>query len=289
MKKDCHYYMIGTLALEAGFSKTESQIIASSSQYTDDCCDFDKERFALKGTGLRPIVTQNVSLDSVIGISSELLQQFVYLPFHYLPGQNNNYIVEANSQNAKDLVLAAIRSQNLFEFGIALHTYADTFSHQGFSAFEDDVNSVVTWKTFYRDAIKNIGHADVLNSPDTVEEVWFDYRKPKGQQRIVNKERFNNALLNCFNMLVVYKNNTEAITESKSKKVKDLIDSWLNLEDYDDRIEELRKRYMHQLIPYNYSYSFNCIEDFHYNFQKAARVHLERVFWILNANYPHFV
>lgn len=284
MQKDIHYYAVYKIAEQVGFSPEMAYKLAFSSQFVDDCNNFivEKERvkhligLKLLETEFRPIITQTeISIDAL----DTNMQRYVILPFHFLPGDDDG-IVKANSINALGLINLAIMSENIYSLGIALHTYMDTWSHQGFTGFEDNINQVINWKTAYRYIVPNVGHADIGDDCDAVERTWFDYRKPKGNRKVVNKERFYDALTCLYGILqssLEKKLIREYISPEDVKwdEYKNEWKDWLDIEDYEDRISNINVD----------NYDKDNL-DFHekgfYEFQRAAKMQVAAVFSNLN-------
>ncbi len=139
---DIHFYAIYALSRAAAFSPAEAHIIASSSQYTDDSI---YEIYP----GLepwKPVRTAHIGLETW----SSSLQREVFMPFHFIPGGEGRgeerWITRAGSSLAETVLKAAIDTRGnslyLFRLGIALHAYADTFSHQNFTGSHSRFNTV---------------------------------------------------------------------------------------------------------------------------------------------------
>jgi hypothetical protein len=154
----------------------------------------------------RPIMTQTASRKAFLPI----FQRDVFVPFHFLPGdleripemrgRTNPDSTTPNSRNAVALLKDALESRNLYGIGIALHTFADTWSHQNFSGYRDDWNAV-------RDSIiPDIGHAEVFMKPDVISEKWTDPRLREADQEIDNKDRAREAAKEIFLWLLEYRN-----------------------------------------------------------------------------------
>jgi hypothetical protein len=188
-----HYYAVFFLARRAGFDEDDSRLLAQSSQYVDDAI----VPYAVhdgEGAPYRTITTQNyVFWDEAISSS-------VYLPFHFIPGdperaarerrdrEANPFIVTPDSPLARELLIDALKSGDLFRAGIALHAYADTWAHQHFSgrlekANECDLNS----------PLPAAGHLQALTSPDHALGLWRDERLVPELAHVDNRERFLSA------------------------------------------------------------------------------------------------
>lgn len=198
MEKDFHYYMLYSIARLTGFE--EADIIAYSSQFVDDNNEgqftidqeksFFPQRISADGGYYYPIMTQSLSPKSL----DPYIQKYVYLPFHFLPGDNNVEIkgrknplsTTPNSRNARKILHAALESGNPYRIGIALHTFADTWSHQNFTGLRESWNAVYPWYNVFKSIAPNIGHAEAGHSPDVISEDWIDYRI---NRKICNRER----------------------------------------------------------------------------------------------------
>jgi hypothetical protein len=174
MQKDFHYYLTAALAVRAGFDKSESALIAWSDQYTDECTQAPVN-------GVQTAV--KVSLLGTDGWRSEHIQTTVLSAFHFLPGDDPDKprMTTQGCTVAQNLLLAA---EDIFGFGIALHSFQDTYSHQGFSGFYEDVNRcwpVTNWQAI----LPQVGHTELGLAPDIIDQVWTDPRNNK----IINNRR----------------------------------------------------------------------------------------------------
>ena len=188
MQKDFHYNIIYSIAKMTGFQ--DANTIAYSSQYVDDnnrkqyFKDGKEAMFPRKirinGGHFYPIMTQTISTKSL----DIMVQKYVYIPFHFLPGDEtvkidgkiNAFSTTPNSENAKILLGNALKSENPCLIGIALHTFADTWSHQNFTGFQEEWNSVYPEYNIFKRLVPNIGHAEAGHSPDVISEIWTDHR-----------------------------------------------------------------------------------------------------------------
>jgi hypothetical protein len=214
MEKDFHYYLVYSLASITGYQKSATTI-AYASQFVDDN---NEGQFAIDGEEVSfpdkikaqdgyyyPIMTQSLSIKSL----DMYVQKYVYLPFHFLPGDNsviikgnrNKLNTTPNSANGRSLVNRALESNNPYQIGMALHTFADTWSHQNFTGLYEDWNKVYAWYEIYKNLVPSIGHADAGHSPDVISETWTDYRLDKDIQKIDNKPRALDATGEIFNLL----------------------------------------------------------------------------------------
>ncbi|WP_420266169.1 DUF6765 family protein [Candidatus Magnetominusculus dajiuhuensis] len=201
MEKDFHYDIIYSIAKLTKFMNPE--IIAYASQFVDDNNErwlgddipFPEKIPYPTGGHYFPIMTQSMSVLSV----DPYIQKFVYIPFHFLPGDDaaltiggmtNTLSTTPNSSNAQFLLNNALASMNPYKVGIALHTFADTWSHQNFTGMQEDWN-VVDTHNLKKYVIPAIGHAQAAHSPDVISETWTDHRL--GRQ-IVNADRALDAI-----------------------------------------------------------------------------------------------
>ena len=81
---------------------------------------------------------------------------------------------------------AALKNNNPYRIGIALHTYADTWSHQNFTGLHQNWNSVYPWYNIFKSIAPNIGHAEAGHSPDAISDTWTDHRLG---EKIDNRKR----------------------------------------------------------------------------------------------------
>lgn len=210
MEKDFHYHLIYSLAKVAGCNHPD--IIAYASQFVDDNDEgqfsidgeemFFPDKVKANGEYYYPIMTQSFSPKSF----DIYIQKYVYIPFHFLPGDNNvdiegiknKFSTTPNSQNARFLLDEALESGNPYQIGIALHTFADTWSHQNFTGLHEDWNSIYPWYRIDKNIAPNIGHCEAGHSPDVISELWTDYRFGN---KINNQERAYEAIEQIYNLL----------------------------------------------------------------------------------------
>lgn len=301
MQKDFHFYVTYALAKTAGYSAEDAHTIAYASQYVDDNNENqfpDEEgrvQFPSKiwrnGEYFRPVMTQSFSVKSL----AYEIQKFVYVPYHFIPGDNNKpidgqlnrYSTTPNSLNAQRLLREAIKSQDLYRLGIALHTYADTWSHQNFTGYEEDWNSVFVWHSPYRAIVPNIGHADVGHSADEISIEWIDERLEKPERKINNRERALEAAKLIYQAL---RRATKAHVYWSD--VRNDFKGIMDAADYDDRLKKVRDLVGAQDLKYQKSrwideavkrsgYRLEASENFEatdwFKFQQAAKAHLALV------------
>lgn len=212
MQKDFHYCLIKVLTQKSGFSPEDAQVIAYASQYADDAVEHLPFRIKnlpdigfkkrVKGEYFDPICTAHRGIQYITGLFKDV-QRKVYIPFHFLPslkyeGQGRyNYCCVPDGDLAQVLIQQAAdkmntarrekRTRKLIQLGLALHTYADNWSHQRFSgrrsAKDNDVERIHIFKDdkyeplpFFDqlklNIIPDVGHAETLNYPDQSHLKW---------------------------------------------------------------------------------------------------------------------
>ena len=255
MNKSFHYHCIRVLAQKAGFSEDHAQTIAYASQYTDDATehgkmtvtnipsDFDYPRWdAIKNT-FDPICTAH----SAKGWLKRLwkwakfylkpdVQRKILMPFHFMPPEELStenkdrftFVTQKNSRLANIIVENALKSisestdetftQSLIKLGIALHAYADTWSHDGFSgrhsSEENDIKrikikegakfkSVNPLEQVVSYAAPDVGHAEAGTLPDESDVHWkAKYANKKGSLGRDNSDEFLHAAEEIYNRLI---------------------------------------------------------------------------------------
>lgn len=243
MEKDFHYHIIYSLARCTGYDRDEAWIIAYSSQFVDDNNEgpfsvnggeilFPKKLHVHEGT-YHPLMTQFLSPKSL----DFYVQKYVYMPFHFFPGdgrvsikgKKNPYCVEPGSSRARRLLEGALESGDLYAIGIALHTYVDTWSHQNFTAYREDWNSVYPWYNVFKSYVPNIGHAEAGHAPDIISARWIDNRL--GDDEIDNRTRAMEAIKSVFEVL------SQARGGEKWESVERAYWEIVKVKNYDERIK----------------------------------------------------
>ncbi len=244
MEKDFHYYLIYVIAKITGMKAPFK--IAYASQFVDDNNEgpfsvggeriFFPEKIKMDGGYYYPILTQTLSPKSL----DAYVQKYVYVPFHFLPGDNtveikgkkNPLSTTPNSERAQTILRRALKSDNPYLIGIALHTYVDTWSHQYFSGMREEWNAVFPWYQVFKSLVPNVGHAEVGHLPDILSEVWTDYRlKPS---KVDNRIRAFEAVGEVFGRLRA-KTGKGPVWED----VEDDFEKIVYTKDYDARIRKM--------------------------------------------------
>lgn len=222
MQKDVHFYLTYALAMKVGVPAKDAEIIAWADQYTDDLTVAD----------LHGIQTQS----DIAGNWADRQVQFsVLVPFHFIPGSDEQHpwMTVRNSWRARKLVAAY--SNDLFRLGIALHGLQDTFSHETFSGWQEELNNCFQWY-YVKSILPNVGHAEMRVVPDVVNYVWTD---PRNGKKIDNKKRTMNAAKVTYDYLKKYfaPNSDPTLWQQLQKKLQPMF----QLESYDQRVTEICK------------------------------------------------
>ena len=148
MDIEFHYYLTFIIAAKAGFSEDDASIIAYSSQYVDDndmIFEINKDK------------TQNYSnyISQTMNILKPKSKLFrIYPLFHFIPGDplspgalrrdgSMHWLnTTPDSDNANKVIDAALKSGNLYQIGIATHSYVDTWAHQNYIGYYNEFNSM---------------------------------------------------------------------------------------------------------------------------------------------------
>jgi hypothetical protein len=149
MQLDMHYYGTYAMARAAGMKPEAAQIVATAAQFVDDNAGKDTIEF-YDGARIDVDATAHHTL-SIMNLNSED-QRNVWIPFHFLPGDEGNSYTEKlicrkDSAIAKEMVknnikVASSKPYALELMGITAHVYADTFAHYGFSGISSRWNKV---------------------------------------------------------------------------------------------------------------------------------------------------
>jgi len=242
MQIDFHHAATYVCCRLAGMADTDAQTVAHAAQYVDDATNDGPLQFK---TGERYVrVTSAHKMLELNKIGDAADNRMVWVPFHFLPGNDaaptalsapnafvHRMVCRPNSQVAKDLVHDCIQNQHLafslHRLGIALHTYVDTWAHQGFVGMISDFNKVdsitvapdIAYKDtpIYHDLVSGltkikahvanmlpVGHAGVLTLPDLPFAKW-SFKRENGE--VVprdNPRDFLEAATAMFNMVRRY-------------------------------------------------------------------------------------
>ena len=255
MQKDVHFYVTYALARKVGLADGDAETIAWADQYTDDLTEAD----------LHGIQTQSEIFGNW---ADRQIQMSVLVPFHYIPGSDpvHPWMTTRNSDRARKLVNNAA-TNDLYQLGIALHGLQDTFSHEKFSGWREDLNSCFHW-SHLKSGLPNVGHAEMQVIPDVVSYVWTD---PRDGQRIDNKQRTLSAAKVTYDFLVKFFN--PGIDASEWLKVKKNLIHIFKMDSYDKRVDALCVYSGNDRIDYK-DVRGKYERDYKTAFVKAAASHL---------------
>jgi hypothetical protein len=223
MNKVFHYYCIRVLAQLAGFPANEAQTIAYASQYTDHASEHKKIRIdGMPMDFVHPERYQDGKLDPICTAHSARhwhakawkwalfymdpkVQRKVLVSFHFLPGGDGEQWPALVTRRKCNLVTEIVRDAlnclgnaaagthdreyALVKLGLALHSYADSWAHEGFSGRHSDVENDIKdvrkrvrgttrWKKggvagfFVSYAAPDIGHGEAMGTPDESHLEW---------------------------------------------------------------------------------------------------------------------
>ena len=206
MNIEFHYYALRYLARCAGFSDAESAEVALSSQLVDECL----APWEIVGAGGAVEAHTEVTQDYLFW--DERVAEEIYRPFHFIPGDRNDAsarradgaaspgAVTADSPLAREILIAALRTRNHARIGIALHAYADSWAHQGFSADIEPQNALDP-----ASPLPAVGHLQAFGAPDDPRRRWIDPRLAAGEREIDNAARFAGAAAKIYRFLCAYR------------------------------------------------------------------------------------
>lgn len=217
MNKHYHYFVVKTLAHYAGLTEQEAQTVAFYSQQVDDhiinlpmCVDgeppsfFQEQGYAKKLAGDYWLVLPHPTGINVVLTINEHYQKSTLAAFHFIPGKpfsqidrnpdfsRADYRCLPADDNKADLIMQIVQEaveltekdrsdRNLMRLGMALHTYADTFAHCGFSGLDGWENHASIKKAYnqmtgkeevselersFYETLPAIGHGRVGHVPD---------------------------------------------------------------------------------------------------------------------------
>ncbi len=218
MNTDLHFYGTAVLARAGGFSEADALTLAYAAQYVDDATE--GEPLHVGEVIFEPVRTAQFGLDAY----SWSVQKRIFIPFHFIPPRpirrpTDTFVTSPGSAFAKmvwvDACLEPDPALRLIRMGIALHTFADTWSHKWFSGRrhpENDVEAIhifedgrwkhLTLENCYLDLMPQVGHAEAGAYPDMPQARWKFRRR--GRRRLSernNTEDFLKAFKNMHRLL----------------------------------------------------------------------------------------
>lgn len=262
MQKDVHFYLTYALGRRLGIQAEEIECIAWADQFTDE----------LTQPEVHGLQTQTSTLGNWV---ERHIQATVIMPFHFIPGENPSYpwMTTPDSSRARELVKAAMG--DALGLGIALHTYQDTFSHQGFSGWEEPLNACFPWYS-PEAALPNVGHAELRAVPDVVNYIWTD---PRSGMKVDNRLRAMQAAKGTWGFLSsAY---APQMGSSQGASLKPTLREIFRKESYDERVDALCRLSGEPQIDYK-EVSRRLESAYGERFIKAAGLHLSKVLQLCN-------
>ena len=222
-----HFYIIYLLCIGLGMDYRTAMIIAYASQHIDDNIFWETID---KGLPTEFPVVATFSID----VTKSKDDKEPTLLVHFPPGDGQESdngrvarkdgkwfegITTPNCSMAEIALDRALLTKNPYLIGVALHTYADTWAHQGFAACVHDCNESPNSYGKYA-VLTKLGHARVGHYPDWP-VIWRDDRLLRPSAcRINNKKRFKKAASCIAKKLDKYINPNSTKEESKSRREK---------------------------------------------------------------------
>ncbi|OPY86848.1 MAG: hypothetical protein A4E72_01587 [Syntrophus sp. PtaU1.Bin208] len=232
MQIDMHYGAIYYLASLAGIGEEEAEKIAWSSQFVDDAefggtVQFSEGQGCICSNSAHRYITDNVSAHG----------RLVWIPYHFVPDTKTqgSFLDRLKCKKNSDLAGAAVQAaldetnpiSRPYRFGVALHAYAETWSHYEFTGLWSDSNLIDHvepvnvdqnwWESLKSDAgsvyatLKGrqesaLGHLLADKCPDLPYLVWR-YRVTAGLGLIPrnNPEDFWKAIRAMYRYMISYK------------------------------------------------------------------------------------
>jgi hypothetical protein len=149
MNIDFHYGIIYVVSRLAGLNPGEAEVVAHACQYIDDSTTPGVLRFR-DGQTFDRFAAAHEWYDYWNFFDKD--NREVWAPFHFLPGNqgetfDERVVCRKDSEVAREMArrfLAADRNDDnaLHGLGVLLHTYVDTWAHQGFSGMNSPHNAV---------------------------------------------------------------------------------------------------------------------------------------------------
>jgi hypothetical protein len=232
MQIDFHHAATYVVARLAGFTHNDALTVAYASQYVDDSTNKGTIQFN-NGNTYDRIASAHKVFDVQHNCSSDDDYE-VWVPFHFLPG-NNGAPADATesvplyqrlvctpdsplSEDMWDQCHAERGDQNgLHRLGITAHVYCDTFSHQMFAGFRHQVNHVADLQHVapsdngilerIESAAANelgLGHGGALTDPDLPYLKWKYINGFQQLRTVSNQDAFLLASGRLFSQFVYY-------------------------------------------------------------------------------------
>jgi len=156
MKRDAHYYAMLAFSRACGFRPEHAHEIAFASQFVNDAkidyMTFDGDvpkNLDYTVTNHHPVFSGMATSHSASRLESFAWSSMIETTtaFHFVPGcKGTNFITKMRCMEESPVILTILREamagEDLKRLGIALHAYADSFTHQGFSGVLSVVNDI---------------------------------------------------------------------------------------------------------------------------------------------------
>jgi hypothetical protein len=243
MNTEFHYNITWLIAARAGLPPEDAQIVAYSSQYTDNndiIFGIDRDLPTAYGN----YISQTMN---ILNPRHTLFR--IYPLFHFIPGDPTTSSAwrkdgamhwlntTPDSESANRVMDVALASGNLYRIGIACHGYADTWAHQNFVGYYSEFNSMTVPLSA---AFFNIGHAEAGRDPDWPALVWQDTRLI--HERIDNKARILEASGCMYRKLAKYVDSKITRKEllRRAATLKDDLDRCIGEQDWTNAHESRR-------------------------------------------------
>jgi len=252
LKEDAHYYAILAFCRAVGFKKDAAHTVAYASQFVDDAkinhikLDQNPNEIQYEIISDEPSFFNMATCHQYFRVNTFNYNAMMNntTAFHFVPGcKGENFSKKLRCSEESPIILDILEdvkgNGDLVKLGIVLHSYADTFSHQGFSGLLSKVNAIrdckrasmiyIGWKERLYSIInffkKNkfdryfdrlspaYGHGQALTFPDIPYLEWeykYDYSDNFSKKfkvtKIDNKKRFRKAFKNIKSYLLEYIN-----------------------------------------------------------------------------------
>ncbi len=190
MNQDLHHGMVHTLSRWAGLTPEQAYRVSNASQFIDDNIGGTDIKFS-NGNEFKAIRTC-MSAITVDDFKSQPVKD-AWLCHHFLPASMDaSYRCQKGSKVAYDM-MTEMRNKfapdNLEALGAGLHTFCDTWSHQGFSGVVCNENKATTAYASLLEKIQAmavyelcaLGHGTVLHYPDYPYMQAFTYTYNNGE------------------------------------------------------------------------------------------------------------
>jgi hypothetical protein len=274
LKRDAHYYAILAFCRACGFKKESAHLIAYASQYVDDAkinlmyITNPNDNIKHDLVNNQPALFNMATCHSYFKINTFNYESMVnnISAFHFVPGcKGESFTKKLRCKEESPVILDILNDifneDDLIKLGIVLHTYADTFAHQGFSGMLSKVNDIKNCETtgelylglidkmlhvikrysrekyeaLFDSVIPAYGHGLALDFPDIPYLVWSyeydcsdEFSCAFTKVEIDNKERYKSA----FNMIKIH-------LENYLKKHRQYVDHNMKFTNFDLLIDAL--------------------------------------------------